>query len=679
MPDFFQMNLEQMLSELRLHESNTQALFNALEGDKAVADYRKRCQNSEPQYEVFCKSYIIALVKKYVSSPYDSEILLAAYGFLRGFDQINGLEKRRKEYVEAAFGRNKKVTDRNGKPVKSLYTKEQPIIQALAAQLTKEVYKQDKRSSLGLADEVFRELSMRFPDGLPDICPLPEPRFVNEPSECGGESPHKAYSAGDVLQAEGSNEKSDEAETGDQQKAAAYMRKPFNLPPQQPSKKASARNETPLRTDAIISNIKIAPGRFFGRTEELKKARDNFQNNSRVQIISGREGQGKSIFAFEYAKTFYNEYQILCWLNCKDDITILGSIVGFLDCAGVELQGYSPEEIRDTFLRFFEENSGWLIVFDCPALKTAEDQEALKRYFPQNPKGHILITTSDAPECWEAKRLSLGSFTKSEADAFLTDAVGEMQHGQTVSSLSYALVYDPVALEYAAAYIRGTSWAAPLMYFNSLAERGIPPAEPSGEERNAFEVYLANVDSLNAAFDILMGRLRTQMKFTGDILDTAVFQILLISSYLCYYDSLNLTFLSQTFPIFPAELITVCRDDELRMKLIRRLRDYTFFEIQDGNLVYNERARMAAYQYFADQMAESVETTAKAVEAALVSIEANQYANKERVLLHAAPHVMATMKELLKTLKSEEIEQRYPCIVGFLEDFYIKRYYRKET
>ena len=130
MSDFFQINLEQILSELRLHESNTQALFNALEGDKAVADYRKRCQNSEPQYEVFCKSYIIALVKKYVSSPYDSEILLAAYGFLRGFDQINGVEKRRKEYVEAAFGCNKKVTDRNGKPVKSLYTKEQPIISA---------------------------------------------------------------------------------------------------------------------------------------------------------------------------------------------------------------------------------------------------------------------------------------------------------------------------------------------------------------------------------------------------------------------------------------------------------------------------------------------------------------------------------------------------------------------
>ena len=408
----------------------------------------------------------------------------------------------------------------------------------------------------------------------------------------------------------------------------------------------------------------------------MKEVRDNFQNNSRIQIISGREGQGKSIFVFEYAKTFYNEYQILCWLNCRDDITILGSIVGFFDCAGVELQGYSPEEIRDTFRRFFEENSGWLIVFDCPALKTVEDQEALKRYFPQNPKGHILITTCDAPECWEAKRLSLGSFTKSEADAFLMDAVGEMQHGQTVSSLSYALVYDPVALEYAAAYIRGTGWAAPLMYFNSLAERGIHPAEPSGEERNVFETYIANVDSLNAAFDILMGRLRTQMKFAGDVLDTATFQILLISSYLCCYDGLNLTFLSQTFPIFPAELTTVCRDDELRMKLIQRLRDYTFFEIQDGNLVYNERARMVVYQYFADQRAESAETTAKAVEAALISIEANQYANKERVLLHTAPYAMATMRELLTTLKSEEIEQRYPYIVGFLEDFYIKRYYR---
>lgn len=191
-----------------------------------------------------------------------------------------------------------------------------------------------------------------------------------------------------------------------------------------------------------------------------------------------------------------------------------------------------------------------------------------------------------------------------------------------------------------------------------------------------FETYIANVDSLNAAFDILMGRLRTQMKFAGDVLDTATFQILLISSYLCCYDGLNLTFLSQTFPIFPAELTTVCRDDELRMKLIQRLRDYTFFEIQDGNLVYNERARMVVYQYFADQRAESAETTAKAVEAALISIEANQYANKERVLLHAAPYAMATMRELLTTLKSEEIEQRYPYIVGFLEDFYIKRYYR---
>jgi len=36
------------------------------------------------------------------------------------------------------------------------------------------------------------------------------------------------------------------------------------------------------------------------------------------------------------------------------------------------------------------------------------------------------------------------------------------------------------------------------------------------------------------------------------------------------------------------------------------------------------------------------------------------------------------MGELLTTLKSEEIEQQYPYIVGFLEDFYIKRYYRNE-
>ena len=37
---------------------------------------------------------------------------------------------------------------------------------------------------------------------------------------------------------------------------------------------------------------------------------------------------------------------------------------------------------------------------------------------------------------------------------------------------------------------------------------------------------------------------------------------------------------------------------------------------------------------------------------------------------------MATMRELLTTLKGEEIEQRYPYIAGFPEDYYIKRYYQ---
>ena len=420
-----------------------------------------------------------------------------------------------------------------------------------------------------------------------------------------------------------------------------------------------------LKTEKKICNLSSIPARFSGRELQLKQIADNFRNGAHIQVISGCAGRGKSIMAAEYVKLHSEEYQIICWINCSDRLTITGGVLNFFDHVGIKLPDYSPERVRNTFLQFFEENSNWLIIFDNPALTIAKQQGILEGFLPKNHTGHILIPARACLEPWGATLVCLDVMTETESVEFLTEAIGEKQQKYGVSDLAKCLGLEPVVLEYAATCIRETKWVTPSIYLHLLEERDFfgVVGQNEGDERK-----------YKATFDILITRLRTHDKFQVDIVDAALLEFLMISPYICSGGTIDIVFLSQIFPVLPNILTRVCRDDGLRKQFLQKLRGYAFIEVQDGVLFYNDRARQVAYEYFSDQQVSTLTQIAEAMEAALVATDKNPYTDQERVYIQAVHYVRTVVVGLItsKPASFEELQTQYPHLVALDDHYYSK-------
>lgn len=429
-------------------------------------------------------------------------------------------------------------------------------------------------------------------------------------------------------------------------------------------------NGVSLKTDKKICNISTTPARFSGHEIQLKQIADNFRNGAHVQVISGCAGCGKSIMAAEYARLHSEEYQIICWINCSDRLTIIGGVLSFFDHVGIKLPDYSPERVRNTFLQFFEENSNWLIIFDNPALKIAKQQGILEGFLPKNHTGHILIPARACLEPWGATLVCLDAMTETESVEFLTKATGEKQQRLGVNDLAKCLGLEPVVLEYTATCIRETKWVTPSIYLHLLEERdffGVVGQDEGDERKYEATFYHA----LKATFDILITRLRTHDKFQVEIVDAALLEFLTISPYISSGGTIDIVFLSQIFPVLPNILTRVCRDDGLRKQFLQKLRGYAFIEVQDGVLLYNDRARQVAYEYFSDQQVSTLTQIAEAMEAALIATDKNPYTDQERVYIQTAHYVRTVVAGLItsRTVSPEELQAQYPHLVA-LDDYY---------
>ena len=417
-----------------------------------------------------------------------------------------------------------------------------------------------------------------------------------------------------------------------------------------------------LKTEKKICNLSSIPARFSGRELQLKQIADNFRNGAHILVISGCAGRGKSIMAAEYARLHSEEYQIICWINCSDRLTIIGGVLSFFDHVGIKLPDYSPERVRNTFLQFFEENSNWLIIFDNPALTIAKQQGILEGFLPKNHTGHILISARACLEPWGATLVCLDAMTETESVEFLTEAIGEKQQKYGVSDLAKCLGLEPVVLEYAATCIRETKWVTPSIYLHLLEERDFfgVVGQNEGDERK-----------YKATFDILITRLRTNDKFQVDIVDAALLEFLTISPYISSGGTIDIVFLSQIFPVLPNILTRVCRDDGLRKQFLQKLRGYAFIEVQDGILLYNERAREVAYEYFFEQQVSTLTQVAAAMETALIATDKNPYIGQERVYIQAAHYVRTVVAGLTtsKPASLEELQTQYPHLVA-LDNYY---------
>lgn len=173
-----QSDLQEYFKQYRKKKEYAEDIICELEGPECSRKYLSCYDMSK--YPIFYNFYIIELLKAYVPGQDNYEIMLMSFGLLYGYDNIEKLTERRNLYAQKAVGNNKKISADWPKPSDNLIKIEGKLLDEMIERLEKVVLDPDgQRKPLGLADEVDRKLRERFPAGLPDQCPLPVPRFLN--------------------------------------------------------------------------------------------------------------------------------------------------------------------------------------------------------------------------------------------------------------------------------------------------------------------------------------------------------------------------------------------------------------------------------------------------------------------------------------------------------------------
>ena len=191
---------------------------------------------------------------------------------------------------------------------------------------------------------------------------------------------------------------------------------------------------------------------FTGREEILIQLYEELAKNKK-QALSGLGGIGKTQIAVEYAYRHRDNYTAVLWTFADSEQSVntgFGNIAKLLDLA--EKDSAEQAKIIDSVRRWLHENEKWLLVFD-----NADTPAILSDFLPQQPRGHILITSRayTFQNLGILKPREVSVLTPTAALEFLlkrTQREGTAE-SEEAEALAKELGYLPLALEQAAAYI----------------------------------------------------------------------------------------------------------------------------------------------------------------------------------------------------------------------------------
>jgi tetratricopeptide (TPR) repeat protein len=199
---------------------------------------------------------------------------------------------------------------------------------------------------------------------------------------------------------------------------------------------------------------------FTGRDDILQFLRDELtkedaSKSTHKQAISGLGGIGKTQLAVEYAHLYREQYDAIFWVRAYTEFELKTGFVDIARCLDLpEKYEQNFDDIVDAVKRWLESNSNWLLIFD-----NADKPELVKRFFPNNPKGHILLTSR--AQIFDvvgiAKPIELTMMPADEAREFLFKRTGRedsnSQEAEAAEELALELGCLALALEQAGAFI----------------------------------------------------------------------------------------------------------------------------------------------------------------------------------------------------------------------------------
>ena len=205
---------------------------------------------------------------------------------------------------------------------------------------------------------------------------------------------------------------------------------------------------------------------FTGRDEIIEHLFNYFfpavnSAHTRIQVLCGMGGIGKTQTALEFAYRYRHNYTALFWIHAESRETIEADVASIVDLLGLT-EGQSGSGVRGAFRYWLETHTGWLLVLD-----NLMDFHTLEKLALSNSSGHILLTTRSQVTGTLTRSLDLQKMTPDEGALFLlrrakllSPQASLSEYDTTLTHEAYAIVrlMDglPLALDQVGAYLEET-------------------------------------------------------------------------------------------------------------------------------------------------------------------------------------------------------------------------------
>ncbi|GAB2868192.1 FxSxx-COOH system tetratricopeptide repeat protein [Streptomyces deserti] len=274
---------------------------------------------------------------------------------------------------------------------------------------------------------------------------------------------------------------------------------------------------TTTATPALLVNVPLRNTSFVGRQALLRAVEEQLgaQDTAAVlpHALHGLGGVGKSQLALEYVYTHQHEYKVICWIPAEREPLILAALATLAaqlgvaptgqDSAGSPAANTAVPAVLEA-LRTGTPYDNWLLVFD-----NAEDVDAVRKYFPPNGPGKVIVTSRN--RAWErvATPLPVNVFEREESIELLRKRSPDLSP-EDADRLADALGDLPLAVEQAGSW-RAVTGMLVDEYLDLLAQRS-----PEILELDPNPDYPVSVA---AAWDISLERIRENNPGARQLLD----------------------------------------------------------------------------------------------------------------------------------------------------------------
>ncbi|MGW6459438.1 FxSxx-COOH system tetratricopeptide repeat protein, partial [Streptomyces sp. NPDC055078] len=262
------------------------------------------------------------------------------------------------------------------------------------------------------------------------------------------------------------------------------------LPPPPAAPESPGPAHPPARTNqggtAVSAGMPVAPGprgphdapriwgnvpqrnrNFTGREALLEQLRDRLGGGITAvlpEALHGMGGVGKSQIAIEYVYLHSRDYRLIWWIPAEQENQIVQAFIELGEQMGLQAGSeISAVPAVLNALRIGEPYSDWLLVFD-----NAEDPKDVRKYFPSDGPGRILVTSRNSQWSSMASSLEVNVFAREESIKLLRRRSPQLPD-EAVDHLAAALGDLPLAVEQAAVWLAETGM--PVQQYLELFER----------------------------------------------------------------------------------------------------------------------------------------------------------------------------------------------------------------